>query len=311
MRSAPVFLLFFFQPAVLWASSFELHIQKPFPVYKTQNLKKSNRLKMLQPGDRVLISPQEYGHWKKLLLVSEGDPLTGWAFIKHLEGRAKIEKVKTPEEVLINALENEILPMENQEEAELMTSGVSPYSQGFGIGLSAHISYMVWGSRTFTLSDQTDWTVSEVNSTTYWPSAFIDLNLSQHRGVRAYFGYRTTDFKGQSKADLLTTAQTSFQQEFLSLGIIYKIYGGIPNFWWGPGFEGAQGQEVTITYNNEVIPTTKEDLAIFLSGFLSAGYEYSITSQIYALPELRLGSTFNQDPHIILVEGVLSISYLF
>lgn len=286
---------------------FEVLVERPFPVYNTRKLERSYRIRLLQPGEKILISSQKYGPWKKLIMASDIESsIERWIYTPHMKGRSKIQQLDDSKDLVIDELlEDEVVTVQNN---ELPTS--SFYSQGIAMGLSAHATYMKWGNRSFQLSDQTEWTVEEVTSTTYWPSLFLDLNLNEGQSLRVYGGFRTTDFKGQSSTNFIGKKQTSFLQKYFALGLIYKFHGLFPSFWWGLGGEFAQGQELIITYDNESIPAGKEDLAMFLSLFLDVGYELKLTDHFYLLPELRAGGVLNQDPNIILFEGIVSLGYL-
>ena len=290
------------------ANSWELEAIKRFPVYKTPKAGKANRLKMLEPGEKVLISPQKYGRWRKLLITdSDGKATKAWAHVKHMKGRARIKKLQEEEATaLVGELESELNQVAEQAEAERASR---PWQKSVGFGLSLHVSHLRWGKRTFNLSDETEWTVSEVTSTTYWPSLFVDLPVWSRSNVRFYAGYRTAEFEGESTTAFIGTKQTSFIQTFLSLGLVYKEYFRDRKMWWGIGAEGAQGQELIIAYDNTEIPVSDDDLPLFIIFYGSFGYDLKLTDSLYLLGEARLGTVYNQDPRIYFVEGVLSLGW--
>jgi hypothetical protein len=286
------------------AQTYEVLSLKSFPIYKTQELKKSQRLKILQPGQRALISPKKYGEWRKLLITSEdGSLVKGWAHIRHLRGRTQLRKIQSPEPgSILDGIESQLQQEPPEPEKK--------YSQSVALGGSFHTSYLSWGKRSFTLSDDTEWSVSEVTSTTFWPSLFLDLTMGSRSAMRLYLGYRTAKFEGESTTDFpIGTKQTSFIHTFLAMGLVYKWYRPNRLTWWGLGAEFAQGQELKIAYDNTEIPLGDEDLPLFILLFLSGGYDFRITETLYLLPELRIGTVYNQDPKIYFAEGLISLGW--
>ncbi len=296
-------------PASLHAASWELEAIKGFPVYLVPKTQKNHRLKMLVPGERVLISPKKYGRWRKLLVTdSEGRAVKVWAHVEHMKGRARIRKLQKEEtSKLVKELESELSQVQSKRIQKEQSHNL--WYNSVGLGLSLHVSHLQWGKRTFQLSDETLWTVSEVTSTTYWPSLFVDLPAWSRSKVRFYIGYRTAEFEGESTADFIGTKQTSFSQTFLSLGLAYKDYFKKRKYWWGFGAEGAQGQKLTIAYDNTEIPVSNDDLPLFIIFYVAAGYDMRLTNHLFALGEIRLGTVYNQDPRIYFIEGALSLGW--
>lgn len=301
-----VILLLCFASRHSQAQSFQLQAIKTVPVYKSPKGSKENRFLILKPGEKALISPQKYGAWRKLLITHPGQPAQkGWVHIKHIKSRAKIKKVEEEEEDdFMDHLDEEITAQEEQEEIKNRHWQHRP-----GLGVSLHGSYLTWGKRSFTLSDETEWTVSEVTSTTYWPSIFIELPIWSRTSFRFYTGYRTAEFEGESSTAFIGTKQTSFLQTFLSLGLVYKGYFENKKTWWGFGAEGAQGQKLIIAYDNTEIPASKDDLPLFIILFATGGMDFKLTHKLFLLPEFRLGTVYNQDPKIYFIEGVLSLGW--
>lgn len=297
-------LLCLLLPSSLWAASWELEVLKGFPVYISPKMQKSNRLKMLKAGEKTLISPKKYGRWRKLLMTdSHGQITRAWAHVRHLKGRAKISRLEGGS---TSGLVKELQQIDQEAQRKRNTR---PWQKSVGLGVSLHASHLQWGKRSFNLSDETEWTVSEVTSTTYWPSLFVDLPIWSRSNVRFYVGYRTAEFEGESTTAFIGTKQTSFLQTFLSLGLVYKNYFKKRKAWWGGGAEGAQGQELIIAYDNTEIPVSNDDLPLFIIFYAAAGYDLKLTNNLFLLGEARLGMVYNQDPRIYFVEGVLSLGW--
>ncbi|MCB0408471.1 MAG: hypothetical protein KDD34_09720 [Bdellovibrionales bacterium] len=290
-------IFFTFHASKSFAGPQQIIIRKPIPIYKVQNLKKGNRLTLVQPGTKLLLSPQNYGNWGKVLfLTGELKGKKGWAYLRHFKGRVEM-----------NALDEDDLS--DLPDISLSESLGQLYSQSTGIGFDIRSSYLQWGKRTFSLSDDSEWTVSDVTSTTYWLSLFVDLKMGFRKALRIYGGYRSTDFQGEATTDFLGTKAISFNQKFLELGALYKMYQPSMKFWYGIGLATSQGQEFSITYNGDTIPTTESDLSFYMLLYGSLGYDFSLSQDYYLLTSMNLGSIINQDPKIYFAELLLGLGY--
>jgi hypothetical protein len=291
------------------SSPLEIEIKKSIAVYKTQNEESQNQLIHLKPGDVAFLSMQKTGFWRKILIPAKGAAKIGWVPVSVLRENVTLKKRAGSEPVELD------LPSLRAGEGDAIdSSGLNKrhYHQSTAFGLTTHVSHLKWSTRTITLSDETNWTVSETTSTTFWPSVFMDISFGKKSMVRVFGGRRTAHFEGSSNRDFIGTKQTGFELDFLTLGLIYKSYFKSSNrLWWGIEGEWSLGQNLKIVYDNEEIEVSDDDLPIFISLAIVGGYDIPLTNSIYFLPDLRIGSVFNQDPRIYLAEIGLAIALRF
>lgn len=275
------------------AAPLEVTAKEPVVIYKSQEAHPDNQLLTLQPGQSGFLSLQKTPGWRKILVVEGRAKQIGWVPVSDLKGKVKLTQHSSSRDI-----EEKLPPLRPAQSFQKAPSKSQVYAKNTGIGLQYQASHLRWGKRTFTLSDETNWTVSDSTSTTFWPTVFLDLSFPSSKAmVRVFAGQRTAEFSGTSTTDFIGTKDTSFELEFLTFGAFYKRYRGA-QFWWGVGADWNQGQDLKIIYDRDTIETSEEDYPIFMNGLIGTGYDWPITKKVYLLPEAKAGLIFNQNPRI-------------
>lgn len=267
----------------------DLEVFEDLPVYAKPN-SRSVVISRLSRGDRVVVSPQIYGSFRKVLVTARGRPTAGYVPIRKIV-RSQIRERGAEE-------------------------GLGTYSSRYSLGLAFVPAYMRQGESAFQLSDGSTYDTTVFSGTSYFFSLFMDMPISPRWGVRPYISFRETSLKGtttrRDDPPGVAAKKITREQSLTGLGLVLKRYTSEnSSWWWGGGAEIAVGSKVAVKISSVPVPTSDEDKPFFLMGFLAMGADFSLMKSIYFVPDLRLGMIGTTQPMTIYAESFLGLAYLF
>jgi len=287
----PIFLVMVasvMEPA--WAI-LDLYVQDDLPVYEKPR-RRSRQVSYLTRGDRVVISPKIYGRYRKVLITYEGKRRGG--FIRISQMRRSYIKDRDKEK-----LKNKKI-----------------YIGRYSLGLNATGSYMHQGARSFNSNSQDTYDISSFDSMTFFFSIFSDIPSSKTMMLRPYLAFRSTKFEGKAKlrnANALKPVDIMLEQDFLSFGLMAKIYDSPrKSFWYGGGGELGNATESRLVIDNEIPLEVQDEVKPFFTLLYGAvGWDIPAPNRFWLNPDFRLGVIVNKKPIIMYVDALISVSYSF
>lgn len=281
--------------SIVWSAQ-ELVFRQQTQVYSKANIK-SDPLTVYERGDRVPVSKENYGAWKKIIVEVDGKKQIGWVLVRDLKG-ARIqekdeEKVATP-----SGKRKKLDPV---------------YRKKIGVGVAGVLSYYKQGSGSVDLNntESTSLNFSDLDGTGVYFSIFGDMPLTSKMNLRGYFSLRSLERSGTGTFPPNTVNRSvNIDQTSLSVGSTLKFYSHTDgNSWWGPGLELAMTDKSDVTASSQT--TTFKDDPLYIFVHLAAGYDIRFFSNVFILPEFRIGAAVNGDPLIINAEILIPFAYRF
>jgi hypothetical protein len=280
------FLIVLFSVNPAWAI-LDLFVKETIQVYgKPDNRSKS--ITVLEPGDRVVISPTQYGLYRKVLLRSSKVPVAAYIFA------------------------DDIMKSEIRERSEFSADGIGPgYLNHFGMGVLSGFSYSMQSGRAIETTGGDSYQIESLTGSALYFGAYLDIPIRPNQfQVRAYFALRNLSAEGTAKPENGSgpNAQIKATQSFYSLGVVARFYGtGDNDLWYGGGIEFAQTSKANLSVKNvtaiELDPGGKP---LYIIPFAALGYNFNVYEQYYLLPEMRLAGAINSTPKIYLLEVLLA-----
>ncbi len=296
MKLQHVILLgIFFITGSLWAAQ-ELVFRKQTQVYSKPNIK-SDSLTVYERGDRVPVSNENYGAWKKIIAEVDGKKQIGWVLVRDIKG-ARIQEKDTEKVTTSSGKRKKLEPV---------------YRKKIGVGVAGVLSYYKQGSGSVDLNNTvtTSLNFSDLDGTGVYFSIFGDMPLTSKLNLRGYFSMRNLERSGTGTFPPDTQSRSiNIDQTALSLGSTLKFYSHTDgNSWWGPGVELAMTDKSDVTASNAT--TTFKDDPLYIFIHLALGYDIRFFSNVFILPEFRIGAAVNGDPFILNAEILIPIAYRF
>lgn len=270
----------------------DLQVHEELTVYEKPSVK-SRKITNLNRGDKVVISPNTYGLFRKVLVSFEGQRRGGYILSSDISRSTISERI----------------------DGNLI--GKRIYTNKYSLGLAFVGTYMQQGARNFSTSSQDVYEISSLESTTFFFSAFMDIPWSRKMMLRPYVSFRSTNFGGEAKLkgaiSALRPAQLTIEQNFVGAGVLAKLYSDpLDLFWWGGGFEVSKGNQSKVVIDDG-IPLSVEDSgpSFYVLAYGALGWDIPAPGSIWIVPDLRLGLIPNSDPKILFLEAFLALSYSF
>jgi len=286
-----VFTTLVLAPVSAWAV-LDLHVQEPLTVYSAPGGGKE--VSTLVKGDVVVISPNSYQSYRKVLVTYDGKRRAGY-----------IQSSKIVRSFI-----------RDRDEEERLSADIKDYKRSQGAGLSLVASYMRQGARTIPHSDGAiNYSVSNMTSFTMFFSIFYDYPLTPQWVIRPYLTFRQVKFKGDAKIEGISSGSTfpvTITQNLFGLGLLAKRYPStISSFWYGGAIELAKGSGVSIQTSNNISLDSKDETLPFYAVVQGvAGFDLPLgASGMYLLPDVRLAVIPNTKPFIMSFEAFISIAY--
>lgn len=277
-------------------AALELIFRTQTRVYGKRNAR-ADVVTVYERGDRVPISRETYGAWKKIVAEVDGKKQIGWVLVRDIKG-ARIQE-KDDEKVITESGERKRL--------------APVYRRKTGAGFAGVLSYYKQGGGEADLNNVSapQLKFSGFDGTAVYFSGFADWVVGSTTNLRTFLSLRNLERSGTGTYPPDTTSRTvNLKQTGLSVGATLKLYSN-PNgiSWWGGGFEVVKASKNDVTSSN-ISASYKDEPFIFFAN-ASLGYDINIYKNIYILPEFRLGVGINGDPLIINAEVLIPVGFSF
>jgi hypothetical protein len=190
--------------------------------------------------------------------------------------------------------------------AELVAQHRPPKEKKWGGGGGFVFTRLSQGQKVFIAADRVSYTISNYQSTDLNPA--LTVQMGQKNFWRFNLGYKTVSLRGNSVSELGKKEDISIDYKMAAFG----LQGG-----WGlfsRTFYGGLGVEVDKAMSGKV-KIGEHDLSgqteypDYIGGHLFAGAQIRFTRSLSAFFEGRMGTIFNQDPKLTVVEMAGSLLY--
>lgn len=277
----------------VWSAQ-ELVFRQQTKVYASRN-PKADVLTVYERGDRVPVSKENYGPWKKIIAEANGKKQIGWVMLRDLKG-ARIRKVDEEKVTTPSGVRKKLQPV---------------YRKNTGVGFAGNLSYYKQGSGEEDLQNGSRMNYSGLDGTAVYLSVFGDFELTSTLNLRGYIALRDVGRSGNATYPPGTDSRsTNLDQTGFALGSTLKFYSNSDsNKWWGPGIEIMQVSKSDVTATS--VTTGYKDDPLYVFAHLAAGYDFHLFNSIFILPEVRLGAAVNGSPFILNFEILIPFAYRF
>lgn len=261
----------------------DLIVRESLTVYK----KRSTRSKVvttLLRGDKVVVSPEVYGKWRKVLVTYDG---------KRKPGYVQIRKIQTS--VIKERLEGEI--------NELLLDQ--------SVGGQFSFFYSFQPARSFPVQGFTD--PAKIND-----QSGFSTNIGAHyqypwrKGIllKGYLDNKTIKLQGRGEIVPDVPIDMKIDYTLITLGAMAKFYNNHNSFFWkGAGIEIGSISGVSVQAGpGAVLYGGKVPMPIIATG--SLGWDYKVSNDIYITPEIRASALLSESPMILSIELMVDVSYL-
>lgn len=274
----------------------ELMVRKPVDVY-AKPTSGSEVLTTLEAGERVPIAAKEEGRFRKVLIQSGGKKRVGYVLKSKLEG-SRIRERK-----------GKFAGRESKADV---------YHRRFAVTLPVTLSYTkqdYTGTDNIVTADGSKYTLSALSGTSTFFGVGADIPLKPQLALRGELLFRSIEGSGTLKSSAAggNPQQVQRTMKALSFGVLGKYYfdaGG--DLWVGGGLEVAKVNNVAIVFaNRDNLKVNEADYPTFLIVKAGLGYDTSITSDLFLIPDFRVLYITNATPGILGAELTLAAAYAF
>lgn len=267
----------------------ELLVRQEIQVYSEAD-KGSEVLLTLERGERVPISSQEYGHFRKVLIDSGGKKRVGYVLISEVEGSRIREKKDS-----------------NTREKSLV------YHRKNGLGVPITMSYLTQSGWKFQGTDGSATEISSLSGTAVFFGFTFDIPVDLKWSLRTELNLRKSNMTGTARPVGGGDKQLERTTTFVSFGLTGKYYFEAEgNFWIGAGFEIAKANNVTLIFaNTENVPVADSDFPTYFLIKTGFGQDFKISGDLYLNPEVRALVALNSSPMVLGAELAMTLAYGF
>lgn len=264
-----VFLGFLSSPC--WAI-LDLHVQELL-VVKEKPSGKAATISELAKGDVVVVSPDFYSGFRKVLVMFHG---------KRVPGYVESRSIK------------QSYIRDRQEEQYAEEVPIVPRSYTFGIFAAGF--FMHQGGRALTDAQGNLYDVSAMQSFMPFFALYADLPFSQAWVVRPYISFRSIKLRGTANyrngVSPVGTTSAEIAESFIGPGALLKYYPSAETgFWFGGALEYAIGTSMNASISNNGFSLGIPSLAKanLIIGQFATGLDVDL-GQFQLNPEFRLGA---------------------
>ncbi len=269
----------------------DLYIEEPLTVYEKPSAS-AKVISELAHGDVVVVSPNPYGGFKKVLVMFKGKRVPGYIVAKNL----KFSYTRDRDDVT------------NEEVVEVKRE------RSFGI--SAGGNYNHQGSKSFQATFNTTTNTYDVASLESFAPLFelyLEIPLNPRWVVRPLLSFRNIKLKGTATfvngVNPTTIPQAMVSENFLGVGALLKYYPSTEAaFWFGFSAEldHATSMTATVQDGTPTYQVISEALKDYYLVQVATGIDIDY-GQFVLAPEFRLGAMANAKPFIINAELLISL----
>lgn len=286
IRQLAILLILFLASGVYGAE--ELLVRDSVPVYSEPN-KNSSVMVTLERGDKVPISPREYGRFRKVLVEVGGKKRPGYVLKSTLEG----SRIRS-----------------RQGSAE--KDAPKLYHRRLGAGLMVvPISYASQGAWKFDSGDGAMTEISQMKGYSNYFGVSLDFPMDSAFVLRAELVFRSINQTGTTKPLGGSSKAVQRKMSFFGAGATAKYYlDRSGDFWVGGGAELARANQISLVYaDTEKVPVEESSFPTYFILKGAVGQDYQVFGDFYINPEARLCYAVNTSPAIWGIELVVNINY--
>lgn len=267
----------------------ELLVRNSVKVYAAPRAS-SEVITTLEQGERVPISPKEYGRFRKVLVQSGGKRRAGYILKTSLQGN-RIREVRG-------------------RSSKASTEKV--YHTRTGFGLPLNLSYTGQSAWTFSSSDGSKIDIASFAGVSVFFGLSLDLPLDPQWSLRGEVLFRKVSQTGTATPSGGSPTPIERSISLLGFGATAKYYSDAnSNFWLGGGVEIAKATGIQLTFANTSAPVAESDFPTYFILKPGLGQDFHLTSDLFLLAEARALLVLNTSPVIYGAEIGLTVAYAF